>query len=111
MLEILVTGGISAVTATLSAIVTWLLAKKKYNAEVDNNVIENMKQSLEFYERLSDDNKARLTEVLEQNKQVIENNRKLEEDISDLRKQMLALTTKICLDFTCKHRQTEPKEN
>lgn len=71
MLEIIITGGVSAATATISAIVTWLLAKKKYNAEVDNNVIENMKQSLEFYEKLSDDNKNRLMEVLEQNKQVL----------------------------------------
>lgn len=104
MIDVLVTGGVGVLTSVISSLVTWLLAKKKYNAEVDNNVIQNMQQSLNFYKELSDDNKERLTEVLEKNQ-------KLEDDVSELRKQMLNLTMKICLDLSCKHRILEIKEN
>ena len=104
MIDVLVTGGVGVLTSVISSLVTWLLAKKKYNAEVDNNVIQNMQQSLNFYKELSDDNKERLTEVLEKNQ-------KLEDDVSELRKQMLNLTMKICLDLSCKHRVIEIKED
>ena len=104
MIDVRVTGGVGVLTSVISSLVTWLLAKKKYNAEVDNNVIQNMQQSLNFYKELSDDNKERLTEVLEKNQ-------KLEDDVSELRKQMLNLTMKICLDLSCKHRILEIKEN
>ena len=104
MIDVLVTGGVGVLTSTISSLVTWILAKKKYNAEVDNNVIQNMQQSLEFYKELSDDTKNRLTEVLEKNQ-------KLEDDVSELRKQMLNLTMKICLDLSCKHRIIEIKED
>lgn len=104
MIDVLVTGGVGVLTSTISSLVTWILAKKKYNAEVDNNVIQNMQQSLEFYKELSDDTKDRLAEVLEKNQ-------KLEDDVSELRKQMLNLTMKICLDLSCKHRILEIKED
>lgn len=39
MIDVLVTGGVGVLTSAISSLVTWLLAKKKYNAEVDNNVI------------------------------------------------------------------------
>ena len=76
---------------------TWLMAKKKYNSEVDNTVIGNMKESLEFYKQLSDDNRERLSEVLKKNDQ-------LEKEMSDLKTQLLNLTMNICMDLTCKHR-------
>ena len=104
MIDVLVTGGVGVLTSTISSLITWFLAKKKYNAEVDNNVIQNMQQSLNFYKELSDDNKERLTEVLQKNQ-------KLEDDVSELRKQMLNLTMKICLDLSCKHRILESKED
>lgn len=63
-----------------------------------------MQQSLEFYKELSDDTKERLAEVLEKNQ-------KLEDDVAELRKQMLNLTMKICLDLSCKHRVPEIKED
>lgn len=104
MIDVLVTGGVGVLTSTISSLVTWLLAKKKYNAEVDNNVIQNMQQSLQFYKELSDDTKERLAEVLEKNQ-------KLEDDVEELRKQMLNLTMKICLDLSCKYRVLEVKED
>lgn len=81
----------------ITGFATWLMAKKKYNSEVDNTVIGNMKESLEFYKQLSDDNRERLAEVLRKNDF-------LEKEISDLRAQMLNLTLNICMDLTCKNR-------
>lgn len=92
------------ITNILAPIITgfasWLMAKKKYYSEVDSTVIANMKESLDFYKQLSDDNKERLAEVLEKND-------RLEKEISDLKTQMLKLVTNICMDLTCKHRVIE----
>lgn len=89
------------ITNVLAPIITgfasWLMAKKKYNSEVDNTVIGNMRESLEFYKQLSDDNRERLKEVLRKNDF-------LEKEISDLRAQLLDLTLNICMDLTCKNR-------
>lgn len=76
----------SAITAFASAFTTWFFTKRKYNAEVDNNVITNMQESLEFYKTLADDNKARLEEVLKENTD-------LRKEIGDLRRQVDELTS------------------
>lgn len=89
------------ITNILAPVITgfasWLMAKKKYYSEVDSTVINNMKESLEFYKQLSDDNRERLAQVLEKNEQ-------LEKEMSDLKNQMLKLTLSICMDLTCKKR-------
>lgn len=111
MTEILITAGVGLVTTIVSSWSTWVFARKKYNSEVDHNVIDNMKESLEFYEKLSNDNKVRLTEALEENKKlredlnrVLEENRDLKKDMNDLKSQMIKLTTSICYDLSCKMR-------
>lgn len=76
----------SAITAFATAFTTWFFTKRKYNAEVDNNVITNMQESLEFYKTLADDNKARLEEVLKENTE-------LRKEIADLRDQVDKLTS------------------
>lgn len=76
----------SAITAFATAFTTWFFTKRKYNAEVDNNVITNMQESLEFYKTLADDNKARLDEVLKENTE-------LRKEIADLRNQVDKLTS------------------
>lgn len=97
-LGILITGGIGIITTVISGWTSWFFARRKYNSEVDNNLIENMQQSLEFYEKLSDDNKGRLDEVLKRNAE-------LEQEIKDLRKQMFSLMNSICTDLTCQLRK------
>lgn len=67
MTEILITGGVGIVSSIISGWASWIFARKKYNSEVDGNLIENMQKSLEFYENLSDDNKGRLDKALEDN--------------------------------------------
>jgi hypothetical protein len=97
-LGILITGGVGIITTVISGWTSWFFARRKYNSEVDNNLIENMQQSLEFYKKLSDDNKNRLDEVLKRNEE-------LEQEIRDLRKQMFSLMNSICTDLTCQLRK------
>lgn len=97
-LGVLIAGGVGIITTVISGWTSWFFARRKYNSEVDNNLIENMQQSLEFYKKLSDDNKNRLDEVLKRNAE-------LEQEIKDLRKQMFSLMNSICTDLTCQLRK------
>lgn len=97
-LGILITGGVGIIATVISGWTSWFFARRKYNSEVDNNLIENMQRSLEFYKKLSDDNKNRLDEVLKRNAE-------LEQEIRDLRKQMFSLMNSICTDLTCQLRK------
>lgn len=97
-LGILITGGIGIITTVISGWTSWFFARRKYNSEVDNNLIKNMQQSLEFYKKLSDDNENRLDEVLKRNAE-------LEQEMRDLRKQMFSLMSSICTDLTCQLRK------
>lgn len=99
-LSILITGGVGVLSSIISSWTTWFLARRKYNSEVDLNLVEKMEKSLEFYKSLSDDNTARLEDLTERNSA-------LEEEIQDLRKQVLNLTLNICMDLTCAHRVRE----
>lgn len=95
-----------AIIGIISTIVgswaSYFFTRRKYNSEVDNNVIENMKQSLEFYTKLSDDNKARLDEALKRNEL-------LEQEIRELRSQVTDLAMSICYDLSCSARMKMPK--
>lgn len=97
-LGILITGGVGIITTVISGWTSWFFARRKYNSEVDNNLIKNMQQSLEFYKKLSDDNENRLDEVLKRNAG-------LEQEIRDLRKQVFSLMSSICTDLTCQLRK------
>lgn len=98
-LGIVITGIIGIITSVASAWTSWFFTRKKYNSEVDQNIIHNMKDSLEFYKQLSDDNKERLDNMIKRNDE-------LEEEIKELRKQVTALMMMTCKDLTCKLRQT-----
>ena len=95
---ILITGGVGIITSVVSRGTAWFFARKKYNSEVDSNLINNMKESLDFYEKLSTDNRERLEEVLKRNSE-------LEQEVGELRKQMFNLMGSICIDLTCQLRK------
>lgn len=96
-LGILITGSIGIVTTIASGWTSWFFARRKYNSEVDSNLINNMKESLDFYKKLSIDNRERLEDVLGRNTE-------LEREVRDLRKQMFNLMGSICTDLTCQLR-------
>lgn len=97
-LDVLITGAVGVVSSIISAWTSWFFARKKYNSEVDNNLIENMQNSLNFYKQLSDDNRKRLEDVLKRNEE-------LDKEIQDLRKQLFNLMSSICVDLTCQVRK------
>lgn len=99
-METLITGGIGLLTTVIGSWTSWIFARKKYNSEVDNNLIQNMKESLDFYKKLSDDNKIRLEEVLKRNED-------LEDEVKELRAQMFTLMSSICTDLSCQIRRRE----
>ena len=88
--------------AVITALVTFFLTKKKYNTEVDSNIITNMKESLEFYKQLSDDNRERLEEVLK-------GSSKLKDDMIDMQKQLVSLWSYICTETNCQMRKIDPE--
>lgn len=95
---IIVTAVVGIITTFASGWTAWFFTRKKYDAEVDNSLLENLQKSLDFYRNLSDDNRQRLETILERNS-------KLEEEVLDLRNQVNDLTMSICLNLTCKVRQ------
>ena len=97
-LGILITGGIGLITTIVSGWTSCFFARKKCDSEVDSNLINNMKESLDFYEKLSTDNRERLEEVLKRNSE-------LEQEVGELRKQMFNLMGSICVDLTCQLRK------
>ena len=103
-LGILITGCIGLITTIVSGWTSWFFARKKYNSEVDSNLINNMKESLDFYERLSADNRERLEEVLKRNTE-------LEQEVGELRKQLFNLMSSICTDLTCQLRKRNLFDN
>lgn len=94
---------VGTIPAVITGWVTWFLSRRKYKVEVDSNVIENMKQSLEFYTRLSDDNKSRLDEALKKNAE-------LEKEVRELRSQVFELMQNVCYSMQCELRERKPRK-
>lgn len=101
-IQVIITGAVGIITTIVGSWTSYIFTKRKYNAEVDNSVIDNMKQSLDFYIKLSDDNKARLDEALKRNDA-------LEKEIQQLRQQMFELMSNICYDLKCELRSKTRK--
>lgn len=85
---IIITGAVGLVTTIVSSLVTWLLSRKKYNAEVNHDEIVNMKESLEFYKDLSESNQRTLTEILERSEELANTNIKLLIEVQNLKSQI-----------------------
>lgn len=103
MTEVIITAIAGFITTVIGSWASWFFTRRKYNSEVDNNIIENMQKTLDFYMRLSDDNKARLDEALKRNEI-------LELEIQQLRSQVFDLMTNICYDMSCELRKKVPSK-
>lgn len=91
-LSIIITPIIAVICSAITSWVTWLLTRKKYNTEVEHNSIENMEDSLDFYEKLSASNNKILAEVLEKSEKLAQTNVKLLIEVQNLRAQIGILT-------------------
>ena len=103
--EVLLTASIGIVTTIVSGWASYFFTRKKYNSEVDLNLIEKMQGSLDFYMKLSEDNKRILDETLAKLEESEKRNNTLESEIRELRNQMFTLMTQICTDLSCSARK------
>ena len=108
--EVLLTAGIGIVTTITSGWVSYFFTRKKYNSEVDLNLIEKMQGSLDFYMKLSEDNKRILDETLDKLEESEKRNNALESEIRELRNQVFTLMTQICTDLSCNVRKAYTKK-
>ena len=105
--DVLITGAIGLVSSIISAWASWFFARRKYNSEVDNNLIKNMQESLDFYRQLSDDNKTRLEEVLKRNEALEKRDEALEMEVRQLKNQMINILGQVCYNFQCTLRERD----
>ena len=103
--EVLLTAGIGVITTIASGWTSYFFTRKKYNSEVDLNLIEKMQGSLDFYMKLSEDNKRILDETLAKLDESEKRNDVLEDEIRELRNQMFTLMTQICTELSCNARK------
>ena len=108
--EVLFTAGIGIVTTIASGWASYFFTRKKYNSEVDLNLIEKMQGSLDFYMKLSEDNKRILDETLAKLEQSERRNDALENEMRELRNQMVTLMTQICTELSCSARKAYTKK-
>lgn len=93
----IITALIGIMSAGFSSFFTYIFAKKKYNAEVDSTVIQNMKSLLDFYIKLCDDTNQRVQKYREENEE-------LREQVVSLNRQFIVLKGQICYDTDCMNR-------
>ena len=103
--EVVLTACIGVITTITSGWASYFFTRKKYNSEVDLNLIEKMQGSLDFYMKLSEDNKRILDETLNKLEESEKRNDALENEIRELRNQMFTLMSQICIDLSCSARK------
>lgn len=103
----------TAIIGFLSTIVSgwtsYIFTRKKYNSEVDLNLIDKMQKSLDFYMKLSEDNKRILDETLTKLEVAEKKNAENEKEIRQLRNHVFTLMTQICTDLSCEARKPHKK--
>ena len=102
---ILVTGFIGLISTIVGSWSSYFFTRKKYNSEVDLNLIDKMQKSLEFYMQLSEDNKHILEETLNKVNKLEERNDILEKENRELRNQMLTFMSQVCTELSCSARK------
>lgn len=90
-INILITTGVSLASSTIASITAWFLARKKYNKEVEAMHIRNKQSDLDFYEDLSDDNKKRLHDFIDENRELREENIRIREENAQIRVENAAI--------------------
>lgn len=114
MNDALLTAIIAVGSSTISSLVSWFLARKKYNSEVEGNRVENMDKSLDFYDHLSESTLKRLDEALHRCEKMenlyIESekrNTQLEIKVDELESRIAYMQANICTDLMCQLRKRD----
>ena len=96
--DVLITGIIGMVSTISTGWVSWFFARRKYNTEVEANEIENLKKSLDFYEKIIKDNNSKLQLYIE----MTDKNNK---EVYRLKSIVYKILNKSCLNSACIKRQ------
>lgn len=104
---VIITGVIGIITTILGSWGSWFFTRRKYNSEVDNSIIQGMQASLEFYKKLSDDNKNRLDEKIQRIENLEQQVNELKAESKELRTQLYNLMNSICTDLSCQVRRMD----
>lgn len=91
-------------TTTIASFITWLLSKRKYKAEVDSNVLDNIQKQLDIYKNIVTDVKAQLQDYIKESDN-------LREQVMLLQKQVAYLLPLACKIEECKTRKPFSKED
>lgn len=75
-------------SSVVSSVVSFFVAKKKYNVEVDHTAIQNMQESLAFYEKLAESNQKILDEILTKSEELANSNIQLLLEVQNLKTQV-----------------------
>lgn len=98
----LLTTIVGLLCTSISSFITFLITKKKYNAEVDAQQIENISKSFNVYKKMMDES------ILIQDKKISQlqkENDDLKKEISNLQLQVAQLLNSVCNDTSCKLRR------
>lgn len=87
----------------------WFFTRKKYNTEVDANMIKNLKSSLDFYKETIDYNERKLNSLIEKIEKAEAKNEQLEEELRTLRDRLFKIVELVCVNFTCTLRKKDFK--
>ena len=90
--EVLITGIIGLITTIVTNILTFVFSRRKYNAGVDHDTIDNMKNALQFYENAIESNTRTLTDVLSKSENLAKVNAQLLLEVQNLKIQVEILT-------------------
>lgn len=90
--EVLITGIIGLVTTIVTNVLTFVFSRRKYNAGVDHDTIDNMKNALQFYENAIESNNRTLTDVLFKSENLAKVNAQLLLEVQNLKIQVEILT-------------------
>lgn len=102
-INVIITGIIGIIASIVSGFTSYFFTRRKYNVEVNSNEIENLKNSLDFYEKIVQDNNRKLQFYIE----LVETNRL---EIYRLKEIIHILLNNICLDKSCLKREFYSKE-
>lgn len=102
-LNILITALAGILTTVASAWISWFVTRRKYNSEIDSNEIANLKHSLEFYEKIVQDNNEKLQVYIKiSNKNIVE--------VYRLKGVVYRLLNNTCLSNGCSEREFYTEE-
>lgn len=98
MSETIIIAIIGIVASAISSFITWLVTRRKYNSEVEGSDIKNLQETLEFYKKITVENKNALEYYIK----IVEDERVRNYIITTM---TLKLLDKSCTKENCLERQ------